>query len=418
MKFRRTGTVPPNSDVHFKTDHLRAGIGARTIRGGAVTLSAQLLKLVLTTASMVILARLLRPNDYGLIGMASVTVGLVGIFKDIGLSAAIVQKPEITHEEVSTLFWVNIGVSVCLTLITCALAPGIALFYHEPRLLPVIMALAGAFIFTGLNVQHQALLSRQMRFTSLAKIDIAALGIGVLVAIVMAKSGAGYWAIVCQQLAAALTSTTGAWWTCHWRPGRPSKMSSVRSMLAFGGNLTGYQFANYFARNADTILIGRYCGTEQLGLYTRAYSLLMLPLNQINGPITAVAIPALSRLVDNPEHYRRAYLRTLEKIMMLTMPIAALMLMASDWIIALLLGPKWVESSIIFAWLSIGAFTQPIGNTTGWLYQTQNRTRSMLHWGIIAGVLTVVSIVVGLPYGPVWVAASYSVSGLIIRTPL
>jgi len=189
-------------------------------------------------------------------------------------------------------------------------------------------------------------------------------------------------------------------------------------MLIFGGNFTGFSIVNYFSRNLDNLLIGLCWGAVALGLYARAYQLLLLPLDQINSPIAAVAVPALSRLADSPDRYRQAYLRLLEKIAIMTMPLMAFMIVTSDWLVLLLLGPKWTGVSRIFALLAIAGFIQPVCNTTGWLFLTQGRPHHMFQWGIIGASIIVVSIVVGLPWGALGVATSYSVGFVCVASPL
>lgn len=405
-------------DRYFRTDRLNADLKKRSVRGGAVTLAAQACKFTLQMGSTVILARLLAPQDYGLVGMVTAVTGFIVLFKDMGLSMATIQKAEINHRQISNLFWVNVAVSLLLTLVTCAISPAIAWFYNEPRLILITIVSTIGFLFGGLTVQHQALLNRQMQFTALAAIDVGAMCFGVVSAVVLAWYGIGYWALVVMQIAIAIAQTIGVWVMCRWRPSLPSRNSDVRSLLAFGGNITGFNVINYFSRNLDNILIGRYWGAQQLGLYAKAYQLLLMPLQQINAPIAAVALPALSRLAETPDRYRLAYLRILEKLTMLTMPGIVLMFATSDWIVSLLLGSQWMEASRIFSLLAIVALTQPVANTTGWLFITQGRTQHMLQWGIVGGSLAIASILAGLPWGAVGVAASYSISGLFIRTPL
>lgn len=405
-------------DLYFRTDHLKADLKRRSVRGGAVTLVAQACKFLLNIGSTIILARLLTPQDYGLIGMVAVVTGFVELFKDMGLSMATVQKAEIDHQQVSTLFWINTAVSSALMVVTAASGPLLAWFYDEPRLTWITIAMGSGLIFSGLTSQHQALLSRQMRFSTLAAIDLASMLLGIVVGIVSAWYDLGYWALVWMQLAGRITNAAGVWLMCGWRPGLPVKQSGVRSMLAFGGNLTGFTVLNYFARNLDNLLIGKYWGAQELGLYAKAYQLLLLPIQQINAPVSAVALPTLSRLVDSPEKYRQTYLRILEKVTMLTMPGAVFTIATSDWLIWLLLGPQWTGASLIFALLGITALVQPVSNTIGWLFTTEGRTWQLLQWGFINGVMAIIAIVGGLPWGAVGVAASYAITGLLIRTPL
>jgi O-antigen/teichoic acid export membrane protein len=410
--------LPQKEDPYFQTEHLKVDLGGRTVRGGAVTIVTQGLKFALGMVGTVILARLLTPHDYGLIGMVAVIIGFVSIFKDLGLSAATIQRTEINTLQISTLFWINVALSVAVMLVAFALAPLVALFYHEPRLQLITAVYGLGFLFGGATVQHEALLRRQMRFSALALAEILALCASLVTAITLAWYGAGYWALVASQLSLGLVNLVCVWNLCVWRPSWPSRNAGVRSMLAFGGNLTGFGFINYFARNLDNLLIGKFWGSDQLGLYAKAYQLLVLPIEQINAPISAVALPALSRLTDSPERYRQAYMRVLEKVAILTMPGIAFMIATSDWIVRLVLGPQWTQAGWIFALLGIAGLIQPIASTAGWLFITQNRTRHMFQWGLIGSSIIIVSIVAGLPWGARGVACSYSLVFVLVVAPL
>jgi O-antigen/teichoic acid export membrane protein len=412
------GPTPKPDDTYFSTERLKAGLGARTARGGAVTIASQGFKFFAGFGATMVLGRLLRPADYGLIGMVAVVTGFVSMFKDLGLSAATVQREEITSEQVSTLFWVNVALSIGVGLVTVALAPAVAWFYGLPQLTLVTAVYAIGFLFGGLTVQHEALLHRQMRFAAQAGCEIVALVVTIAVTVTLAWRGAGYWALVAGHVTTSFVYMVGIWAVCRWRPGRPARVSSVRSLLRFGGNLTGFGVVNYFARNLDNMLIGRVWGSQQLGLYAKAYQLLTLPIDQINAPITTVAVPALSRLNDSPERYRRAYLRIIEKIAVLTMPGIALLIGTADWVVLFVLGPQWTEAGRIFAALGVAALIQPITNTTGWLFISQARTPDMFRYGLVASAIIVVAIIAGLPWGALGVAAVYALVWVTIITPL
>lgn len=402
---------------YFNTDHLKADLKGRSVRGGAITMVAQIAKFGLTLVSNVVLARLLTPQDYGLVGMVTAVTGFVTLFKDLGLSMATVQKEEINHEQVSTLFWVNVGLSVLTALITAAIAPAIAEFYNEPRLIWITLALTSGFIISGLSVQHSALLNRQMQYKVLMFNDVFATVLSIVAAIVAAFYGLGYWALVIMPLVGGVIGTVGLWIACSWRPGFPARLMGVRSMLVFGGHLTAFSTINYFARNLDNVLIGRSWGAQQLGLYAKAYQLLLLPLNQINAPITGVAIPSLSRLQQEPEKFRHYYLKALSIVAFLTMPTITFMIVAAEEIIGTLLGSQWQDAVAIFRLLSISAIVQPICNTTGWLYISTGNTQRMFKWGLFSSSLVVASFFIGLPYQAYGVALSYTVAMLLQAAP-
>jgi O-antigen/teichoic acid export membrane protein len=410
---------PPNSQApYFSTDHLKAAIGGRTARGGLVTMIAHGLKFAISILATAVLARLLTPQDYGLIGMVAVATNFVAMFKDMGLSLATIQKSEINYDQISTLFWVNVTISVCIMLLMMLAAPVVSWFFGEPRLTMITVVTAAGFLIGGLAVQHEALLRRQMRFFVLGGIGFTSLTVGYGVGVTLALYGVHYWALVFSQLALLGTNTAGVWLVCRWRPGRPKRGSGVKAMLKFGGDVTGYSTINYFSRNTDNLLIGRFGGAQSLGLYNKASQLLGLPTDQINEPLFSVAIPALSRLTDSPERYRKAYLRMMEKVVMLTMPAVAVMIVSADWLVRFVLGPQWGQAAPILICMSISGLFAPVMNTGGWLLVTQGRTRDMLYWSAINAPLAIVPIIIGLRWGAVGVAASYSIVRLLVANPL
>lgn len=399
---------------YFDTEHLKGDLKGRSVRGGAITLTSQTAKFVLRMGSTVVLARLLAPEDYGLLGMATVIIGFVELFKDLGLSAATVQKSEIDHQQVSTLFWINVALSCLVGLVVAGLSPAIAWFYQEPRLTGITLALSTSFLFSGLTVQHQALLQRQMRFATLAKIDIASMVVSLITAVVGAWYGLGYWALVLIQISMAMTNAVLVWLTCSWRPGKPLKAAGLRSMLAFGGNLTGFRLVNYFSRNLDNVLIGRYWGSQELGLYAKAYQLVLLPIQQINNPVNRVALPALSSLQNDPEKYCRYYYKAILLITTLGMPIVCFMFAAADKVILLMLGQQWLGVVPIFRFLMPAAFIGTFNVADGWVYQSLGRTDRQFRLGTIVSIINVAIFVFSVRWGAVGVAAAFGLSRPIL----
>lgn len=399
-----------NNEQYFNTEHLKSDLKGRSVRGGAVTMAAQASKFILQMGSTVVLARLLVPEDYGLIGMVTVIINFAGLFKDLGLSTATIQKAEINHKQVSTLFWINFAISCATALVVAALSPVVAWFYKEPRLTGITLVLASNFIFGGLTVQHQALLRRQMSFTSLAKIEIISILFGVLIGIIFAWYGAGYWSLVFMQLAMAIANAVGVWVACGWRPGAPLRRSGIRSMLAFGGNLTGFNIVNYFSRNLDNVLIGQFRGPQELGLYAQAYKLVLLPIQQINTPIRSVALPALSSLQNEPQKYSKFYYKVILSISTLGMPMFGFLLASADKVILTLLGKQWLGAVPIFQFLMPATFNATIGIGMGLVYQSLGMVDRQLRWGIVSSIVNVILFVIGVRWGAIGVAAAYGLS--------
>jgi len=408
----------PEHDRHLETGHLVADLGARSVKGGAVTLGAQILKIIFQFGVTIILARLLSPEAFGLVAMVAVVLTLLETFKDLGLSAATVQRDDITHEQVSTLFWVNAGLGVAAALFMVPLASLLSWFYAEPALYDITLCLSFAFVISGLSTQHLALLRRQMRFSALAGIQMGSEIVAMATAVLAAYEGAGYWALILQRISWAICMTIGGWMFCGWRPGKPAGFRQVRELLGFGAHVTGSNLISLIVRNLDQILIGWYWGAMPLGLYDRAYKILLLPINNLNAPLFSVAMPTLSRLVGEPERYRRVYLGIVEKLSMTSMPCAALLIAAPEHVVRLLFGPQWLAATPIVAWLGFATLYQPITYTCSWLFMTQDRTREMFRWGIFASTITTISIVAGLPFGAEGVAASFALTGILIRMPL
>jgi PST family polysaccharide transporter len=406
-----------SADRFFDTGYLKTDLKGRSIRAGMASMFGQGAKFVVRTGSTVVLARLLTPEDFGLIAMVAVVTNFVAMFQDMGLSMATIQRAEVNHAQISTLFCVNSAVGIGLAVLTAGLAPAVAWFYGEPRLTAVTLVSATAFIFGGLAIQHRALLKRHMRFAALAVIEVMAVSAGVAAAVVAALLGAGYWSLVFMPLASATTVAIGAWTASGWRPGWPCRCSGVRSMLAFGGNILGFDVINYFARNLDNVLVGRFCGSAVLGLYSKAYGLLMLPITQIREPLNSVAVPALSRVQDDPEKYVRYYIKLAQLLASISMPLVVFLAVCSKSVVTLVLGSQWVGTSRIFQILAVAAFVQPVAGTRSTVLITSGQSGRYLKFGLFNSAAIVLSFVIGIRWGAIGVATAYTVANYVVLFP-
>lgn len=386
-------------------------------RGALATGVAQAVRVAIQLASVVLLARLLAPSDFGVFGMVAPIYGFVMMFQDLGLTQATIQKSDITPQQLSALFWINFGVSVALGLGLMLSSPLVAWFYGEPRTIAIVIAFGVMMIVAGLGSQHMALLNRNMRFGLLSLIDGLGATAGLAASLIVAVFSPTYWALVAGSLAMTLTPTLMAWINLRWMPGRPAKTPGMESILQFGTGITGFNLSNFFARNLDNILIGRVSGETALGLYDRAYKLLLYPLQQVTGPIGRVMLPVLSRLNQDPERYRRAYLNVLSQMLLLMVPGVAWMIISSDLLVQALLGAKWQAAAPIFGALGFAALVQPINSSTGWLYISQGRAQGYMKWGLLFSAISVTSFLIGLPWGALGVATAYAI-GEFLKTPI
>ena len=386
------------------------GLKRKSVRGGVVALGAQGAKLVLQTATMMLLARLLSAEDFGLQGMVIALTAFLGFFREAGLGQATVQRPEVTHEQISTLFWINVALGAMLAISTAVLAPVLVGFYGEPRLYWMVVVSGVAFIFSGLTAQHQALILREMRFVTLAKIDLLSLTISSAVGVVMALFGWHYWSLVGMTVVAPIVSAAGAWLAVPWVPGPPRRKCGVTSMLHFGWMSICNSLLVFLAWNTDNILIGRVWGAEALGLYGRAYQLSTLPVNQLTMAVSGVAFSAFSRIQGDPNRLSGSFLKAYSLIVSLTVPIAITCPLFAEEIISVVLGAKWMEAAPIFRLLAPTALAFAFTHPLSWLNLSMGRVGRLLSMSASTTPVVIVGIVLGLSNGPNGVALGYSVA--------
>jgi O-antigen/teichoic acid export membrane protein len=380
----------------------------KTIRGGLARLCAQAANFILRLGSLMVLARLLGPKDFGLVGMVTAFTGVLTLFRDFGLSSAAVQQSNVTEEQISTLFWINLLVGVLFGLVTVVMAPALAAFYHDPRLSGVTVVVAVGFLFNAAGIQHSALLQREMRFTALAVVGVVSLIVSTAIAIVGAKAGYGYWALVAMTVALPLTATVGFWLTTGWVPGMPRRRAGIRSMMRFGGTLTLNGLVAYLAYNSEKVLIGRFWGADAIGIYGRAYQLINIPTDNLNSAVGEVAFSALSRVQDNPILLRRYFLKGFSLVLGLTLPITIACALFADDVVFVFLGPKWKDTTAIFRLLAPTIAIFAIINPLGWLLNSIGLVARGLKIALVFAPLMIAGYVVGLPYGPKAVAFAYS----------
>jgi PST family polysaccharide transporter len=392
-----------------QADDAREG-AARTVKASAITLVGQWIRFVIQTGSLIVLARLLSPRDYGLVAMVTAIVGIAQVLGDFGLSLAAVQARVLSRAQKTNLFWLNSLLGLTLTCVVFLLRHPIAAFYHRPALTQIVSALSVAFVINGLTTQFEAELTRSMRFSRLAIRDISAAVVAFGVALGMALAGAGYWALVGQQLALAGASLVGSAVLSGWWPGLPRIRESMGGLLGFGANTMGLQVSAYVASNVDSVFVGRFWGATSLGVYNRAFTLFTLPLQQLTAPLTRVVLPTLSRIRDEALFVRylvRAQLLN-SYILVGTLVLGAAV---AQPLIATTLGPKWSGVVPIFQVLALGGVFQALGYLYYWIFLSRGMTGVALRYGLIGRAAMVAFLFAGAHFsviGAAWGATAGS----------
>jgi O-antigen/teichoic acid export membrane protein len=404
-------------DAHLRTTHLPEVLRGRSVRGGLAVGGVQSAQFALNLVSTAVLARLLVPGDFGLIAMATSVSSLLALILDLGLGSATVQKADLTQSQVSALFWINTALGLVFAVILAALAPLVAQFYDRPQLVPVTMVLALGFILVGLSIQPNALLRRQMRFSAVAGIDLLSLILGIAAAIASAAWGAGFWSLVYFQLVQSASATAGAWLACGWRPDPPSSAVRVRSLLTFGAGLTGFSVLASLSRTLDNVIIGRSAGSDALGLYLKSYSMLLLPVDRLRAPVSAVVIPGLSLLQTDRDRFRNYFVKALTCLVAIGMPVVVFLFVFAEQAVMLVLGPKWQASVLLFQVLAPAAFVETFNTVGSWACTPFGRSGRLVRWQIFATAVMTLSFLIGVRWGAVGVAAACSISTAALRLP-
>jgi O-antigen/teichoic acid export membrane protein len=404
-------------DHFFNTEHLKGQLKGKSIHGGLNTFFAEVIVFVLRMGSTVVLARLLMPEHFGLISMVSSITAIAARFKDLGLSYATVQRKVITQEQVSCLFWINVGLGILIALIIAALSYFIAWFYGDQRLVAITLAFSSTFLFGGLAVQHQALLRRQMHFGYLALIYVLSTVFSISISVWLALQGFEYWALVWKEVSNAAFIAIGTWMLCRWLPSLTIRSTGIGSMLKFGGDITAFNIITFFSRSLDQILIGKFWGASPLGFYRQANQILWTPILQLKFSVDYVAQPLLSTLQNEPELYRKYYERIIAILSFILMPMTIYLAVFSEDLILILLGEKWMGSVATFRMFAIAAFIQPLSSTCGFVMVTIGKTKQNLWWGVMNAICVIISICIGVKWGPVGVATALAIYTYVTLVP-
>jgi len=365
----------------------------------------------------IVLARLLVPADFGLLGMATVVIGLVSMFKDLGTAAAVIQAREPTGRLLSSVFWANVTFGCLGAGFLILIAPYVATFYHQPRMTAILRVLALNFAISGFSILQQALFERKLHFRALARVEMTGVLAGGIIGITYASAGGGVWALVAQSITSTTCISLLLWRLSDWRPRMLFCWAELRRVAGFSLNLTGFNVFNYVVRNADYLLIGRFLGAAPLGIYTLAYRIMLYPLQSVTTVIGRVMFPVYSKLQDDDERFRTAYISTAGIIAVITFPLMIGVCVLADPLIHAVFGAKWMGAVPLIRILAPIGMMQSVAATVGAIYQAKGRTDTLFRWGVFTGLLSVSAFLIGLHWGIIGVATAYAILSALLVLP-
>lgn len=391
------------------------GMRGRVLTGAAWAGGSQIVMQVIRMGVAIALARILAPEDYGLAALAIVFSGLVLVFSDLALGAAVVQRKHLSDDDRSTAFWMAIGAGIVFTIVGVLGSGAIASFYGEPEVAPLCMVLSLTFLVTSLATTHEALLVRDMQFGKLERRMMVATLVGAVVAIVVAIKTEDAWAIIAQQVAEAIASSALLWAFSPWRPSLRFSTRSLRELASFSGYLVGHRLLYYFHRNADNILIGRYLGAAALGAYTLAYNIMLFPFARIAGPIQKVVAPAFARLQDAPERIADGWIRVVRIVGTISIPaLLGLIVVAPDFV-RVVLGDKWLSAIPILQVLAWVGLVQSLQSINTDILQARGRTSVVFRFSLLFTGTHFLGFIIGIQFGVVGVAAAYAITTTLVE---
>jgi O-antigen/teichoic acid export membrane protein len=397
-----------------------ADLGGAAVRSGTAKLLEQATLVVMSVGSMMVLARLLTPGDFGLIAMVAVLTALVQSLKHLGLPMATVHAEHLSRDVLQALFWLTLLFTGAAVTLLALAAPGLAWFFDAPQLVPITLALAVALLVQAVGVQHEAVLMRQMRFAVLARITVLATAGGVMVGIVAAVLGAAYWALVLQTFATSALLAAGHWSACRWRPGwRTSRaeMARARSLVGYGAGYSGFSVLEYVGRNTDRVLVGFFAGPAALGLYDNAYRWSLFPVHQIYTPLLGVAVSGLSRVARDAALFREYVRRSFEPVLAVTLPPLAFVVVRPEPVVRVLLGDQWLAAIPMLQILAVAAIVRCLTKGVHWLYLAEGRTRQQLLWAVVSTPVMIAGVAIGVRWGAVGVAYGFTAAALVLVGP-
>ena len=391
---------------------------AKVLSGTKWIAFANIFKQVLQVLALIVFARLLSPDDFGLFAILMIFVGFLLLFTDMGTAAALIHIKNPSQKLLSSVFFFNLAAGGALTLLLMLFSHPIASFFENPGLILPMQIISLNFFILSFGVVPKANYEKALDFKPVTLIESFAVFLGITTGISAAFYGLGVYSLVAQTLVTSIITVVLLWYISRWKPSLHFSMEDIKSIWSYTANLSAFNFVNYFARNADNFLIGKFLGSSALGVYSLAYSIMLYPIQNISRVLLRILFPAFSHIKNDNEKLKKAYLKAIFFIALVSFPIMAGLIVTSDQIVEVFFGDKWANLSIILMILAPVGIIQSIGTTNGSLYMAKGSTPQLLRVGIASTIVTVLFFIPGVMYGVEGVALSYLLSNLVMLYPV
>ncbi len=403
--------------VYFEDHAVEGDHGRRSLRAGAMILGARVLIIAIQLVTFGVLARLLFPEDYGLVAMVTAITVFAPLLAGLGTPDAVVQRARITESEISALFWIGVATGAGIAALMVACGPLLARFYGEPRLTWITGVSGLTFLVCAISCQHYTLLRRAMRFEELAVVDVGANLLSASGAVAMAFCGFGYWALVLRPVMLTSFIAVGVWVRCRWVPGRLVMSVGTKQMLRQGFHAAGFFMTDYVASSSDRIVIGHQNGAVALGYYQNAIFIYENLCNLLILWAHGVVVASLGKAQSDLKEVRRLWSKALLTLGFYAMPAFGVLAVTGQDLVVVLFGSKWSETGVLVSILAFRGIPHTIERTVGWLHVAAGRTDRWWRWGLIAMCVQLVALFCGVPYGPIGVAVALVACTFILSIP-
>lgn len=368
-------------------------------KGAFWSLASNITVSAISFVGTAILARMLEPKDFGLIGMAVLVTGVVQLFGNFGLGAALVQKKDVTDEDLSTAFWANMAAGVALTVICILISPLAAMFFREKEVMWVLICMSFNFIFSALPAVHSTLIYRRIQMKPLALMEVSGRVLRVVIMLIAAFCGFTFWSIVIGIIAERIFKSIAFFCIVPWRPSRVFSVQRFKEMFRFGRNLLGSGFIGYFNQSMDMIVTGRVLGADLLGFYQMAYNLPNLVKDYINDSIGPVSFPVFCKVQDDNERLLKGLLRVTSFVALVSFPILGGLAFTAHDFITVAYGVKWLPTAVPLQILCLYAAMACANVVIGPLLNAKGRPDLGFKWGLVRLPATVIAILLGVHLG-------------------